>query len=163
MGVPARVICVEVGGLFDPDMIDCVPRKRAGRNTGQPLARFRALGERLGYKLVCYTGNAIFVRRNLPGADSLPTVAPALAYVQNLARLTYAERYQLYRANLGLTPPYRPSKNPYLTPGSLGLRESDELHFVAARRAALRSRDAAILLRALARKEHGLGTSGPAA
>jgi hypothetical protein len=147
LGVRARVICVEAGGLHHPDRMDPVPRELAVQNTGQPLARFRALGERMGYKLVCYTGNAIFVRRDLPGADSLNAVSPATAYAENLARLSYADRYELYCANLGLTPPYRPFQNPFLSLGSLELPAADAVRMVPVNRLLRRGQRAASLLK----------------
>ena len=151
LGVRAPVICVEVGVLLHPDRMDPVPPKLAARNVGQSLARFRALGERLGYKLVCYTGNAFFVRRDLAGASALTAVAPTAAYAQNLARLSYVDRFHLHRTNLGLQPPYRSFQNPYLTLGALGLPERDDLRFVWARRQAARARRAAFALKTLVR------------
>jgi hypothetical protein len=147
LGVKARVVCVEVGGLHDPDRMVPVPRDLAMRNVGQPLARFRALGERMGYKLVCYTNNAIFVQRDIPGAEALNAIAPATAYAQNLARMSYTNRYQTYCANLGLTPPYRPFQNPYLTLSSLELPQRNAVRMVPVHRLLRRSQRAASLVK----------------
>jgi hypothetical protein len=158
LGIEARVVCVEAGVLLNPDQMVPVPRELAAQNVGQPLARFRALGERLGYKLVCFTGNAIFVRRDLPGAEALNTLSPATGYVQHLSRLRYTDRQWLYRANLGLgPPPYLPLHNPYLSLGGLGLPAADAVHMARARRWMGRARRASLLERLA-----GSGRSGVA-
>jgi hypothetical protein len=124
MRVSARVVCVEVASMLDPDQTTLLPASLASQNIGQSLGCFRLLAERMGYKLVGYTGNAFFVKRDAAGADALPAVAPADAYRSLLGRLDVTARQYLYAMNLGLLPPYRRFHNPYLT--TVGLRLSRE-------------------------------------
>jgi hypothetical protein len=120
-----RVICVEVNGGHPPTARALLPLHIAERNVGQPLGAFTNAGAELGYRLVAYTGNAFFVHCDEGHEDELPTLTPATAYEQHLARLATPERRWLYRVNYGLAPPYHRFGNAYLEAAALGLSFAD--------------------------------------
>lgn len=129
MEMRPRVVVVEVNAGHAPDSDAPVPREVAANNVGQPLARFVALGERLGYRFVAYTGNAIFVRSDVEGAP--PAVTPAEAYDRFLANLSDDEKRWLFRVNRGLAPPFHRYRNPRLSARSLGIAPGEAAKLAA--------------------------------
>jgi len=127
-----RVICIEVSAGHEPASQTLLPTEIARRNIGQPLGAFVRLAEAKGYDLVCYTGNAIFVRREVGVRHSLVTYSPEAAYRNFLDHLTASEREWLYLVNRGQVDPYYRFGNVCLERKSLGIS--------AARAAALSAR-----------------------
>ena len=116
--VRPRVLCVEVNAGHSPRATESVPREVAKHNVGQPLTVFQATAERLGYRLVGYTGNAFYVRSDVPG---LPVLTPEEAYRSFLVHLDQPGRRWLYHVNRGEVPPFHAFHNPYLTREALDL------------------------------------------
>jgi len=58
-----RLILVEVNACHDPNSTAIVPRELAANCIGQPLRAFVSAADEAGYRLICYTGNAFFLRR----------------------------------------------------------------------------------------------------
>jgi hypothetical protein len=113
------VLCIEVNGAHSPDANESVAREIAARNVGQPLGVMARIATEKGYGLVCFNGNAFFVRRDFLEASSIPVLTPEQAYAEYLAMLRKEEREWLYLENLALVPPFHAFRNPRLTRRSL--------------------------------------------
>jgi hypothetical protein len=61
MNIRPGLVCIEVNAGHNVDGSGLVPRSVAARNIGQPLWAFVELALQLGYRLICYTGNAFFL------------------------------------------------------------------------------------------------------
>ncbi len=61
------VVTVEVNAGFHPLVRDRVPDEVAARNIGQSLWTMTQMARQKGYEILCYTGNAIFVRQEHAG------------------------------------------------------------------------------------------------
>lgn len=59
------VVCIETNPALDPTSMYRVPTARAQHNIGQSLAVMTDLFNRKGYELVCFTGNAFYVKKEL--------------------------------------------------------------------------------------------------
>eukprot|EP00960_Hanusia_phi_P034027 750776-Hanusia_phi.AAC.1 len=59
------LIIVETNGFIRPDLSSKLDVEASSNNLQQSLKVFQQLGEELGYDLVCFTQNAIFLRRDL--------------------------------------------------------------------------------------------------
>lgn len=106
-----RVLCVEVNAGHDPMRSDLLPRETAAGNVGQPLRAFVHALAPQGYRLVAYTGNAIFVHEDSTGIDG---VTPEAAYAEFVDRLDAEAREWLYLVNLGLVEPHYRYRNALL-------------------------------------------------
>jgi hypothetical protein len=122
-----RLICVEVNAGHHPTDDTLVPRNTAARNIGQPLQCFLDVGLRLGYRLVCYTGNAFFLRNDVGCAEAIPTLSATAAYQQFLRHLDRPARRWLYLVNKGWVTPWFEYQNPYLTASRLELSAGEVL------------------------------------
>lgn len=116
-----RVFCVEVNAGHSPDAETQLARDTAENNVGQPLQVFVTLAQSKGYELICYTGNAFFVRRDVVEAFSLPTLTSQQAYLYFLQHLTLHGKEWLYLVNLGIVEPHYRFSNPYLARTALGI------------------------------------------
>jgi len=116
-----RVICIEAEFGHDPRLETRVPRDIAKNNVGQPLEMFVRLAEKKGYNLVCYTGNALFVRRDTIRESSLPALSAEQAYIQRLNDLSTSDREYQYIHNLGMSSAHYKFNNPHLSRRSLGI------------------------------------------
>lgn len=125
LDIRPKVICIEVNAGHDPESVRRLPREVAASNVGQPLGVFVDIARAKEYALVCYTGNAFFVRRNLLAASGLSERSPSDAYDEFLATLDRAARTWLYRVNRGMAPPYHDYDNPRLVRERLGLGTAD--------------------------------------
>lgn len=121
LGVRPRVLCVEVNAGHSPMATQAITPEVASENVGQPFALFQAAAERMGYRLVAYTGNAFYVRSDAAPRFQLPALTPQAAYESFLAHLDPPARRWLYHVNRGEVPPFHPFDNPYLTREALGL------------------------------------------
>jgi hypothetical protein len=126
-----RLVVVEISAGHSPEAGEAVPRALAAENIGQPIRLFCDQADRLGYRLIAYTGNGFFLRNDAGGTEELPTLTPEIAYDQCLARLDQASREWLYRANLGQVDPYHRFGNPYLSASKLGISRSKRLYLGA--------------------------------
>jgi hypothetical protein len=127
LGVRPRLICVEVNAGHSPEAVALLPRDVAAKNIGQPLQCFCAAAKAMGYDLVCYTGNAFFVRDDLLGKGDLPSLTAVEAYKHHIGRLRPRARRWMYLVNRGLVPPFHSFSNRYLSRELLGLSWLDLL------------------------------------
>lgn len=79
-----RLICVEVNAGHDPASLAIIPQQVAANNVGQPLSAFVSAADKTGYRLICYTGNAFFLRQDEGKERQLPTLTPERAYSEFL-------------------------------------------------------------------------------
>ena len=115
-----RIICIEVNAGHNPVTINRIERDVAKNNIGQSLQVITKLAEKKGYELVCYTGNAFFVRRDVNRGFLLPILTSEQAYLYFLNHLTLSEKEWLFLVNLGIVEPHFRFSNPYLTGTALG-------------------------------------------
>jgi hypothetical protein len=116
-----RLICVEVNAGHDPDSTAIIPRQVAANNVGQPLSAFVCAADVAGYRLICYTGNAFFVRKDEGREREFPTLTPQQAYRGFLRAMPPSERRWLHLVNSGLVSPYYNFQNSLLTSGAFKL------------------------------------------
>ena len=116
-----RVICVEVNAGHNPRGTGRIPRDLAKDNIGQPLGTFSATAKAKGYGLVCYTGNAFYVRMDILDRCGAGCRADEEVYAEFLSRLSESEKEWLYLVNKGLNPPYYDFHNPFLDGRRLGI------------------------------------------
>ncbi|MDH4185751.1 MAG: FkbM family methyltransferase [Nitrospira sp.] len=116
-----RVICVEVNAGHSPRETACLPKTIARGNIGQPLGLFSATAKAKGYGLVCYTGNAFYVRMDLLDRFGLGCRTDEEAYADFLSHLSEPEKEWLYLVGRGLNPPYYDFCNPFLGGWQLGI------------------------------------------
>ena len=121
LDVRPRLICVEVNAGHSPAEGALVPRNTAAHNIGQPLQCFVEAGQHIGYRLVCYSGNAFFLRNDVGCVAEIPTLSAEAAYQQFLARVDKRTRRWLYMVNKGWVNPWFKFHNPYLTASRLAL------------------------------------------
>jgi len=133
LNIKPRVICIEVNAGHDPEKLNKIERNIAKNNIGQPLAIFEEIGKKLGYSLVCYNGNAFFVRDDAINDSSLSAISSSDAYEEFLANLSKKEKEWLYLVNLGIVYPYYEFNNNLLSEKSLELNMFDtaKLKFIA--------------------------------
>lgn len=119
-----RVICVEVNAGHNPESETRQDRELAKNNVGQPLQVFVRIADSIGYDLVCYTGNAFFVRRDVLRKSSLSVLSSRQAYQHFLNHLPMPAKEWLYLVNCGIVTPFFQYGNPYLTHSALGIGKS---------------------------------------
>jgi hypothetical protein len=125
LDVKPRVICVEVNAGHSPTDATLLPRDTAARNVGQPLQPFVDAGLRLGYRLVCYTGNAFFLRDDLNCVAEFPTLSSEVAYSRYLKHLDRRAKRWLFMVNKGWVNPWYRYRNQYLRASRLELSVGD--------------------------------------
>ncbi|MCL4352882.1 MAG: FkbM family methyltransferase [Patescibacteria group bacterium] len=106
LSVHPLVICVEVNSGHYPASVSKINRKIAANNVGQPLGWFVEKAWSLGYSLVCYTGNAFFLREEIRKKFNIPKLDPITAYQQCLCHLTENECGWVFLASFALVEPY---------------------------------------------------------
>jgi hypothetical protein len=116
--IKPRLILVEVNAGHDPNSTAIVPQEVAVNNVGQPLGAFVSAADKAGYRLICYTGNALFLRKEEGKERELPTLTPQQAYGDFVRHMPLSERRWLYLVNLGLVPPYFSFQNSLLKSGA---------------------------------------------
>jgi len=116
-----RVICVEVNAGHSPNETKRLVSGISQGNVGQPLACFVEEGKLLGYRLICYSGNAFFLRGDLGFEREFRTLSSADAYKQFLNELDRDGREWLYLVNKGWAPPYHRYQNELLEAHNLGI------------------------------------------
>ena len=120
-----RLICVEVNAGHDPDSTAIIPRQVAANNVGQPLSVFVSAADKAGYRLICYTDNAFFLRKDEGRERQLPTLTPQQAYSEFLRAMPPSERRWLHLVNLGLVSPYYSFQNSLLASSAFKLSHLD--------------------------------------
>lgn len=121
LDVTPRVICIEVNAGHNPLSQDRLPRSIAQDNIGQPLGVFSEIAKAKGYGLICYTGNAFYVRHDVLTRFGIASKSDLDAYTEFLGALSVMEREWLYLVSKGLNPPYFKFGNPYLSGQQLNI------------------------------------------
>jgi hypothetical protein len=130
LAIRPRLVCIEINAGHYPEANKLIPRNVARNNVGQPLGAFCEVADQLGYRLICYTGNAFFLRSDVGYYDELPTLSPTEAYMQFLNHLPLSGKEWLGLVNKGLAPPFFCFKNPYLSARALNLSGLDLLRLL---------------------------------
>ena len=151
LDVYPRVICTEVNAGHDPESETRLDRDVARNNVGQPLQVFVEIADAKGYDLVCYTGNAFFVRRDVIRKSSLAVLSSRQAYAYFLRHLSMSGKEWLYLVNLGIVNPFFQFANPFLTPAALGIHRSRAMWLNSSRRIIEGGQSVAHRLRRIAR------------
>ena len=115
LDISPRVICVEVNAGHSPRETTRVPKSLAKGNIGQPLGLFSATAKAKGYGLVCYTGNAFYIRQDVLQHCAAAGRTDEEAYSEFLSSLSVSEREWLYLVNKGIAPPYHKFRNSCLS------------------------------------------------
>lgn len=121
LDIQPTVLCIEVNAGHAPSSRVRIPKEISADNVGQPLGLFFDLAVKKGYDLVCYNGNAFFLKAEIREKSGIPALNPEEAYSQLLDWLPEDARNYLYLVNLGVVYPYHKFMNPYLSRESLGL------------------------------------------
>jgi len=116
-----QVICIEVNTGHSPESILKIPREIAKDNIGQSLYYFVKIAKRKGYELVCLTGNAFFIKRDLLSRTNIRPISAKDAYLQHLNTIPNHVKERLYFVNKGIVNPFHKFDNSYLTRKGLGL------------------------------------------
>ena len=109
-----RVICIEVNAAHAPETAEELPREVAANIVGQPMKVFLKTAHEKGYSLVCYSGNAFFVREDVVRQHGLAVLTAEAAYESYLRHLEPAAREWLYLVTRGLIRPHRRYPNPHI-------------------------------------------------
>ena len=115
------VICIEVNTGHSPEINVKIPREIAKNNVGQPLQYFVNIAKSKGYELVCFTGNAFFIKKDLLGSTNIKPISAKDAYLQHLKTMPNHVKEHLYFVNKGTVNPFYKYNNPYLSKSNLGL------------------------------------------
>jgi hypothetical protein len=107
------VICVEVNAGFHPLVREQIPDEVAAHNIGQSLWTMTEMARGKGYEILCYTGNAIFVRQeHVAGFD---TSRDLTALWQDFyGSLDPEAQAWLRGVNAGINPPHFRFHNPLI-------------------------------------------------
>lgn len=116
-----QVICIEVNTGHSPEYNTVIPREIAENIVGQPLQYFVNIAEVKGYQLVCFIGNAFFIKKDLLSNTNLKSISAKNAYLQHLETMPNHVKENLYFVNKGKANPFYKFDNPYLTKKGLGL------------------------------------------
>ena len=116
-----QVICIEVNTGHSPESNTVIPREIAENNVGQTLQYFVNIAEVKGYQLVCFIGNAFFIKKDLLSNTNLKSISAKNAYLQHLETMPNHVKENLYFVNKGKANPFYKFDNPYLTKKGLGL------------------------------------------
>ena len=119
LNVRPVVICIEVNAGHSPTATRRIEREIAMNNVGQPLALFVAKATEMGYDLVCYNGNAFFVKSEIRAKSNLASMTSTDAYAQYLQYLDQDGKEFMYLVNLGLVFPFYQYHNSLLDKDAL--------------------------------------------
>ena len=122
-----RVICVEVNAGHYPNSNIIIKKNIAKNNTGQPLSYFSKIAKKKGYSLVCYTGNAFYIKNNILKNKNIKPISDLKAYKIFLRYLNTKEKEWLYLVNKGLVSPYHKFNNRLLAAKSLNIGKFREI------------------------------------
>lgn len=122
-----RVICIEVNAGHNPANRSRVQRSVAMNNVGQSLQVFTDIADSKGYDLVCYNGNAFYVRRDA-NKGAIASMKAEEAYTGFISQLSANEKEWLYLVNIGAVAPYYSYSNLFLNREALRISHSRALH-----------------------------------
>ena len=107
------VVCVEVNAAHHPLVRERIPDDIAAHNIGQSLSTMTEMARQKGYEILCYTGNAIFVRREHAGLfhGSRDLVELWQGFYRNLDG---GAKAWLRGVNAGTNPPHFRFHNPLI-------------------------------------------------
>lgn len=115
-----RVICIETSSILHPNYNQLVDEKISHKNVGQSLGEFTNLAEKKGFSLICFTGNAFYVRDDLKEKFHIISVEDAYLNVVN-RDMSLENREYVFLMNIGLLPPYYKHGNRLLNRKRLGI------------------------------------------
>ncbi len=125
------VICVEVNAGHSPDKLTIYESNISKNNVGQSLAHFTKVATNKGYSLVCYTGNAFYVRNDILGKHKeISTISNEEAYLDFLHFLSKEEKEWLYLVNKGLVEPHFHFQNKHLSRKNLKINFSTSIALI---------------------------------
>lgn len=101
-----RVICIEVNAGHSPDASSLIQKELAKNNIGQPLKLFSDIAKTKGYELVCYTGNAFYIKKDILQKFNIDALSNKEAYIEFLNSLHQSGKERLFLVNLGLIGPF---------------------------------------------------------
>lgn len=110
-----KVICVEINCGHHPFETRQIEREIASGNVGQPFGVFVDWASERGYQLLCFTGNAFFIRQDIWEGKNLPASESVHAYSQHLRRLDGQARTWLWLVGMGIVTPFYYFNNPLLS------------------------------------------------
>lgn len=122
LNIRPRVISIEVNAAHAPDADLELPRTVAATSVGQPMSVFMRIAQIKGYSLVCYSGNAFFVRDDIVKEYFLEVLTPVAAYESYLRHLEPLAREWMYLVTHGLIRPHRLYHNSRVTFQNLGIK-----------------------------------------
>ncbi len=108
-------IRIEVNAGHSPITQTRLNREVAAANVGQSLSVFVGIANEKSYDLVCYSGNAFFVRRDA-NKQALAVLTSAEAYANFLGSLSAREREWLYLVNTGDVEAFPQIRQPFPDP-----------------------------------------------
>lgn len=127
-----RVLVIEINALFPLDFKRTLPRSLAAK-VGQPYHVFERIAKTKNYGLVSYTGNAIYVQKEIMQKVGLPEASFAEELLETLKLSNQESREYAFLANLGLVGPFNfkyKYNNPLLTHKNLGINNLRALELV---------------------------------
>lgn len=119
-----RVICIEVNAGHYPNSNFKLKKSIARNIVGQPLDYFSKTAKEKGYSLVCYSGNAFYIKNEILKQKNIESLSDLEAYNIFLKHLNNNEKEWLFLVNNGLVLPYYKYKNPLLSAKKLGIKRT---------------------------------------
>lgn len=110
-----QVVCIEVNCGHEPESNNIISRNIASNNIGQSLFVINEIAKSKGYKLVCYTGNAFFIKESELIKSKIRAMSCKEAYLDHIHTVSKSVREHLYFVNKGLVNPYYKFHNKYLS------------------------------------------------
>jgi hypothetical protein len=123
LDIQPNVICIEVNAGHHPNNSKRIDKKIAENNVGQSLNIFSGIAAQKGYALVCYSGNAFYVKKELLVGTALEPLTNEEAYSNFLDHLSLKEKEWLFLVNTGTVAPYYKFENKFLEKENLGFKE----------------------------------------
>lgn len=127
LDISPKVICVEVNAGHHPDSSVEIKKNIAKNNVGQPLNFFSKIAKNKGYSLVCYTGNAFYIKNSILKNKNIKPVSDLEAYKIFLSYLDSKEKEWLYLVNRGSVSPSHKFNNQLLTADNLNIGKFREI------------------------------------
>ncbi len=122
MEMAPRVICVEINAGHDPENDMAINIEIAKNNVGQPFGLFKKWAVKNDYRLVCYTGNAFFVRGDIAdNCHNIKILSNSVAYLEYLSYLPIEGKQWMWMVNHGLVGPFFKFRNDFLKRSKLEL------------------------------------------
>lgn len=116
-----RVICIEVNAGHYPESKRVINRTIAKDIVGQPLSYFSRTARKMGYSLVCFSGNAFYVKNEVLKKYKIESLTNLEAYNYFIDGLDQSAKEWLFLVNNGLVLPYYKFNNPFLSEESLSI------------------------------------------